>query len=112
MFEGLPHRKSATLERAMKSLVPRDGVLSSDGASAYAKVAAQREVEHFVVGGKPGARVAAGSHHIQNVNSPHARYEKCIRPFCGPARKNLNGRIRWREVRLAGMTDAELIRSP
>ncbi len=37
----LPNRKSATLERAMKPLVPYDAVLCSDGASAYAKVAAQ-----------------------------------------------------------------------
>lgn len=109
LFERLPNRKSATLERAMKPFVPHDAVLCSDGASAYAKVAAQRGVEHFVVGSKPGTRVAAGSHHIQNVNSLHARYDKFIRPFCGPATKNLNGYIRWLEVRLARMTPAELI---
>ena len=111
LFERLPNRKSATLERAMKPLVPHDAVLCSDGANAYAKVAAQRGIEHFVVGSKPGTRVAAGSHHIQNVNSLHARYDKFIRPFCGPATKKLNGYIRWLEVRLAGMTPAELIRS-
>jgi transposase-like protein len=111
LFERLPNRKSATLERAMKPLVPHDAVLCSDGASGYAKVAAQRGIEHFVVGSRPGTRVAAGSHHIQNVNSLHARYDKFIRPFCGPATKNLNGYIRWLEVRLAGMTPAELIRS-
>lgn len=95
----------------MKPLVPYDAVLCSDGARAYAKVAAQRGVEHFVVGSKTGKRVAAGSHHIQNVNSLHARYDKFLRAFCGPATKNLKGYIRWLEVRLAGMTPAELIRS-
>jgi len=87
----------------MKPLVPQNAVLCSDGASDYAKVAAQRGIEHFVVGSKPGTRVTAGSHHIQNVNSLHARCDRFIRPFCGPATKNLNDYIWWLEVRLAGM---------
>ena len=44
LFERLPNRKSATLERAMKPLVPHDTVLCSDGANAYAKVADQRGI--------------------------------------------------------------------
>ena len=109
LFERLPNRKNATLERAMKPMVPQDAVLCSDGASDYAKVAAQRGSEHFVVGSKPGTRVTTGSHHIQNVNSLHARCDRLIRPFCGPATKNLNDYIRWLDVRLAGMAPAELI---
>jgi len=106
LFQKLPNRKSATLQRAMKRSVPHDAVLCSDGASVYAKIAAQYGIERFIVGSKPGTRVAAGCHHIQNVNSLHARYDKFIRPFCGPATKNLNGYIRWLEVRLAGTTPA------
>ncbi|AML52807.1 hypothetical protein [Falsihalocynthiibacter arcticus] len=82
LFERPPNRKSATLECAMKPLVPRYAVLCSDGASAYAKVASQRGDEHFVIGSKLGKRIAAGNHHIQNVNSLHAHYDKFIRPFC------------------------------
>ena len=68
----------------MRSLMPGDAVLCSDGASAYAKAAAQRKIEHFVVG---------------------------IKPFCGPATKYLNGYIRWLEVRMAGMAAADVIRA-
>ncbi len=110
-FQRLSNRKGATLERAMKPLVPSDAVLCSDGANGYASLAAKRGIEHFVVGSKAGTRVAAGCHHIQNVNSLHARYKAFIKPFCGPATKNLNGYVRWLEVRLSGMKPAEVIRA-
>src|SRR6056297_478579 len=110
-FRRLPNRKSVTVERAMNPLVPGDAVLCSDGGNGYKGLAAARGLEHFVVGSKPGTRVAAGCYHIQNVNSLHARYGRFIEPFCGPATKNLNGYIRWLEVRLAGMSPAEIIRA-
>jgi hypothetical protein len=52
----------------------------------------------FAVGSKPGTRVAGGCYQIQNVNLLHARYDRFIKPFCGPATKNLDGYIRWLEV--------------
>ncbi|MCG6113175.1 MAG: hypothetical protein MEQ74_13560 [Paracoccus sp.] len=64
-------------------------------------------IEADVGGSKPGTRVAAGCYHIQNVNSLHARYGKFIDPFCRPATKNLNGYIRWLEVRMAGGATGE-----
>jgi hypothetical protein len=109
VFQRLPDRKGPTLERAMKPLLPCDAVLCSDGASGYAALAAKGGIEHFVVGNKPGTRVAAGCYHIQNVNSLHARYDRFIRPFCGPATKNLNGYIQWLEVRFSGLQAAEII---
>lgn len=95
----------------MKPLLPQDAVLCSDGASGYATVAASRSIEHVVVGSKPGSRVTAGCYHIQNVNSLHARNGQFIKPFCGPATKNLNGYIRWLEARLAGVKPADVIRA-
>lgn len=91
--------------------MPGHAVLCSDGAKAYAKVAAPRGIEHFVVGSKAGTRVSAGCHAIQNVNSLHARYGAVIRPFCGPATKYPSGYIRWLEVRLGGMLPADVIRA-
>ncbi|MDW4550292.1 IS1595 family transposase [Defluviimonas sp. D31] len=111
LFQRLANRKGATLERAMNPLVPGDAVLCSDGANGYAKLATASGIEHFVVGSKPGTRVAAGCYHIQNVNSLHAQYNKFIKPFCGPATKNLNGYIRWLEVRLGGALPADIIRT-
>ncbi|GHG95056.1 hypothetical protein [Pseudodonghicola xiamenensis] len=75
------------------------------------RVAAAGGIEHVLVGGKPGKRVAAGCDHIHSVNSLHARYGKFIGPFCGPAAKNLNGDIRWLDVRLSGMQPAEVLRA-
>jgi transposase-like protein len=111
LFQRLPNRKSVTVERAMTHLVPDDAVLCSDGGHGYQDLAAARCLEHFVVGSKPGARVAAGCYHIQNVNSLHARYGMFIKPFCGPATKNLDGYIRWLEVRLEGVRPAEVVRA-
>ncbi|MFX0544272.1 IS1595 family transposase [Roseovarius sp. S1116L3] len=110
LFQRLPNRKSATVERAMRPLVPGDAVLCSDGGNDYKILAAARGIEHFLVGSRPGTRVAAGCYHIQNVNSLHARYGAFIKPFCGPATKNLAGYIRWLEVRLAGVRPADVIR--
>lgn len=109
LFRRLPNRKGATVERAMNPLVPGDAVLCSDRGNGYKNLAAARGLEHFVVGSKPGTRVAAGCYHNQNVNSLHARYGSFIKPFCGPATKNLNGYIRWLEVRMEGMQPAEII---
>lgn len=111
LFQRLSDRKAATLARAMAPLVPCDVVLCSDGASGYAKLAASSGIEHCVVGSKSGTRVAAGCYHIQTVNSLHAGYNEFISQFSGPATKNLNGYIRWLEVRLAGMRPAEIIRA-
>ncbi|SDU30155.1 hypothetical protein SAMN05428979_2840 [Stappia sp. ES.058] len=94
LFRRLPNRKGATVERAMNPLVPGDAVLCSDGGNGYRTLAAARCLEHFVVGSKPGTRVVAGCYHIQNVNSLRARYGRFIKPFCGPATKNLNGYTR------------------
>lgn len=76
----------------------------------YAQLAATGGIEHCVVGSKPGMRVAAGCHHIQNANSLHARYDKFIKPSCGPATKNPDGYIHWPEMRLAGLRPAEIVR--
>ncbi|WP_157733641.1 IS1595 family transposase [Antarctobacter heliothermus] len=99
LFQRLPNRQGITVEHAMKPLVPGDAVLCSDGGNGYKDFAAAGGIEHFVVGSKLGIRVDAGCYHIQNVNSLHARYKKFIKPFCGPATKNLNGYIRWLELR-------------
>ncbi len=112
LFRRLANRKSATVERAMNPLVPGDAVLCSDGGNGYRDLAAARGLEHFVVGSRPGTRVAAGCYHIQNVNSLHARFGKFIKPFCGPATKYLNSYIRWLEVRMAGLRPAEVVRAP
>ncbi len=110
-FQRLPNHGGKTLVRAMLPLVSADIVLCSDGTKRYRKLAARGAIEHVVVGSKAGTRVTAGCYHIQTVNSLHARYNKFIRPFCGPATKYLGGYIRWLEARLAGMRPADIMKA-
>lgn len=91
--------------------MPSDAVLCSNRGNGYEDLAAAHGLEHVVVGSKPGTRVASGCYHIQNVNSLHACYKRFIKPFCGPATKNLDGYIRWLEVRITGVQPAELVRA-
>lgn len=111
LFQRLPDRQAATIQHAMAPLVPADAVLCSDRGNGYGHLAVAHGLKHVVVGGKAGTRVVSGCYHIQNVNSLHARYKKFIKPFCGPATKNLDGYIRWLEVRMAGVQPAELVRA-
>lgn len=84
--------------------------LCEDSASGYAQLSAAGWIEHFVLGSKLGAGIAAGCYHIQNVNSLHARYNRSTMPLCGPATKNLNGYIRWLNARMSGTRPADIIR--
>lgn len=111
LFQRLPDRQAATIQQAMAPLVPADAVLCSDRANGYGHFAVAHGLKHVVVGSKAGTRVNSGCYHIQNVNSLHARYKRFIKPFCGPATKNLDGYIRWLEVRMAGVQPAELVRA-
>lgn len=94
-FQRLPNRRTTTIVKALAPLIPADAVLCSDGASAYATFAERIGITHFVLGSRPGTRMASPSHHIQNVNSLHARYDDFLQPFCGPATKYLNAYINW-----------------
>lgn len=93
--------KHATVDAALSSLLARDVVLCSDGAAPYAAFSQAHGIEHFpdrtFRGGesKPGTPLASLSHHIQNVNSLHARYGNFIRMFRGPATRCLDGHLRW-----------------
>ncbi|MEP3435292.1 MAG: IS1595 family transposase [Hoeflea sp.] len=111
LFQRLPDRRAATIQLAMAPLMPSDAVLCSNRGNGYEDLAAAHGLEHVVVGSKPGTRVASGCYHIQNVNSLHACYKRFIKPFCGPATKNLDGYIRWLEVRITGVQPAELVRA-
>ena len=53
----------------MKPLGHGDAVLCSDGGIGYKDRATARSLERFVVGSKPGTRVAATCHHIPSMNS-------------------------------------------
>ena len=105
--ERIPNRRDATIMQALSPLVAMDAALCSDKLNGYIRFAASRQMEHFIVGSKPGTRIASPSHHIQTINSLHSRYRRFIRPFCGPASKYLQGYVQWfiaRDIRITAIS--------
>jgi hypothetical protein len=111
LFEILPRRTDAIIGKALTPLIPTDAVLCSDGASRYKYFAAKTRMEHFVLGSKPRTRMASPSHHIQNVNALHSRYDGFIRPFCGPAKKYLGRYVQWFVARQMGAGATTVMRT-
>ena len=95
MAQRIPDRANATIQGVLDPVVPTDAVLCSDALRAYGHLAQMKGLEHFVVGGAKGKAQATASHHIQNINSLHSRYEDFIRQFKGPASKYLSGYVDW-----------------
>lgn len=100
MVRRIPNRHNATISSVLASVVPADAVLCSDAHQAYQSFAQASGMEHFVVGGAKGKAQATASHHIQNINSLHSRYEDFIRQFKGPASKYLAGYLDWFSARM------------
>jgi hypothetical protein len=56
-----------------------------------ALVARSRQLPHYRRSAETGPRVIDTAFHIQTVNDLHSAFEAFMRPFCGPATKNLPG---------------------
>jgi hypothetical protein len=86
----------------LEARVRPDAVLCSDGDGAYRMFARARGIPHYRIDAKNGPKVIHGAFHIQTVNSLHSRFKAFMKPFCGPATKNLPAYIAWFITRLAG----------
>jgi hypothetical protein len=98
----LPDRRADSLVAVLDAHVGADVVLCSDGDGAYGLFARARRLPHYRLNAKTGPRVIDTAFHIQTVNNLHSRFEAFMRPFCGPATKNLPGYAAWFIARLAG----------
>jgi hypothetical protein len=105
--EQLPDRRAESLVAALEARVRHDAVLCSDGDGAYRIFARAHGIPHYRIDASNGPRVLHGAFHIQTVNSLHNRFKAFIKPFCGPATKNLPAYIAWFITRLAGPTTAQ-----
>lgn len=94
-FERIPNRNHSTIRRALSPMLAPDAVLCTDAHPAYKALSKAQGFEHFIVRSKPGQKTMSASYHIQNVNSLHSRFKDFLRPFRGPASKNLAGYIQW-----------------
>ncbi len=105
--ERLPDGRAGSLVAALETRVRPDAVLCSDGDGAYRVFAQAKGLPHYRIDAKTGPRVVHGAFHIQTVNGLHSRFKAFIKPFCGPATKNLPAYIAWFIARLAGQSAAQ-----
>jgi len=105
--ERLPDRRARSLVIVLEARVRRDAVLCSDGDGVYRLFARAQGMPHYRIDAKQGPRVIQTAFHIQTVNSLHSRFKAFMRPFCGPATKNLTAYITWFITRLAGQITAQ-----
>ena len=104
----LPDRRATSLVSRLEAHVGQDAVLCTDDDSAYDLFARQRAMPHYRLHPKKGPRVIAKAFHMQTVNNLHSRFETFMKPFCGPATKNLPAYAAWFVSRLVGnQQDAE-----
>jgi len=78
----------------LRSILPDDTVLVTDGSTALAAVARQLGVEHHAVNISAGVRVN-GAWHVQNVNAFVSRLRGWLRRFKGVATRYLENYLGW-----------------
>ena len=98
----MPDRRGEHVIAALDAHVGRDAVLCSDGDGVYENYARRRAQPQYRLNAKTGPRVIDTAFHIQTVNNLHSRLEAFMRPFCGPATKNLPRYLDWFITRLTG----------
>lgn len=104
--ERLPDRRAESLVVALDARVQHDAVLCSDGDGAYRMFARAHGMPHYRIDARNGPKVIRGAFHIQTVNNLHSRFKAFLKPFCGPATKNLPAYVAWFITRLAGKAAA------
>jgi len=93
--EMLTDRRAESLVAVLETQISRDAVLCSDGDGAYRLFAQAHGPPHYRLGAKRGPRVIQAACHIQSVNNLYSRLKAFLRPFCGPATKNLPAYLAW-----------------
>ncbi len=105
--ERLPDRRAESLVAVLEARISRDAVLCSDGDGAYDLFARARGLPHYRLDATRGPKVIQAAFHIQSVNNMHSRFKAFMRPFCGPATKNLPAYLAWFIARLADEPTAQ-----
>jgi len=76
-----------------------DAVLCTDGHATYERIAKDKRIPHFALNAGRRSKRTPRSHHINTVNALIGRFHAFMRPFCGPASKNLPAYARWHAAR-------------
>jgi transposase-like protein len=105
--ERLPDRRAQSLVAVLEARIGHDAVLCSDGDGAYGLFARAHGLPHYRLDATRGPKVIQAAFHIQTVNNLHSRFKAFMRPFCGPATKNLTAYLAWFIARLADQQTAQ-----
>ena len=105
--ERLPDRRAESLVAVLEARISRDAVLCTDGDDAYGLFARAHGLPHYRLDATRGPKVIRAAFHIQTVNNMHSRFKAFMRPFCGPATKNLPAYIAWFIARLEDQQTAQ-----
>jgi len=102
----MPDRKRPTIQAVLLAQVAPDTFLLSDGAPQFQAIANDSGLGYWMLVGGRRSRYTAATYHLNTVNSLHAQWKAFLRPFCGPASKNLDGYARWLIARQNGYLTA------
>lgn len=98
--------KQPTIRAALLPRVAPDALLLSDGAPQYQAIATAAGLGYWMLVGGRRSPYTPATYHLNTVNSLHAQLKAFLRPFCGPASKNLDGYARWLIARRGGYLPA------
>lgn len=94
---GLGPVSAPQLYACLAPVLPRDVLLISDSAAAYARFASAAGITHEAVNVRARQR-ARGAIHIQNVNGWHSRFKGWLARFKGVASRYLAHYSGWQRV--------------
>lgn len=99
VFEAIENVGEGAVSRALLPPMAPDAVLCTDGHATCEKIARTARLTHFALNAGRRPKRMPKTHHINTVNALISRYRNFIRPFCGPASRNLTGYGRWHAAR-------------
>lgn len=97
--QHLPELRYEHFETALDAALAPDAMLFSDSAAVYRRYSVNRGRFLEQINARRGILVRNGVIHIQNANSFHARLKEFMKPFRGPASKNLSAYVGWMTFR-------------
>ena len=98
-FEAIADAGQAAIPGALQPVMAPDAVLCTDGHATYERIAKDEHIPHFALNAGRRSKRTPRSHHINTVNGLISRFRSFMRPFCGPASRNLAAYGRWHAAR-------------
>lgn len=98
----MPDTKQPSIEAALLPRIAPDSYLLSDGAPPYGAIAKAAGLRYWMLVAGRRSPYTPATYHLNTVNGLHERWKGFLRPFRGPATKNLEAYARWMIFRAEG----------